>query len=287
MIQLSLPFRIHIWGGLGSQLFALVYALRIQRERPGRQIHLVLHTDGITRREPDILRFKEFGFEVILKDDYRHRISSGPSSKRQFQITPRRIARQALTKVGIVADESMKKPKLWAYSVRGHYFGNRISYNDIFTLFVLAKQIGYLKDFKETSKSHTFIHYRLGDLLQLPEKGPISASRYFLALKQLSAKGLGPTLLSSDSLEEAYSRLSTMVPDIRCVPTDSNAWEFLNFAIAAKVFIGSNSKLTLWAFIFRCLDGNFGDNYMPLEFRTWIEKKLPDELLVSTTIHYF
>ena len=66
----KLTLKIHCWGGLGSQLLALNYYLRVQELYPRKRINLVLHTGGITARNSEI-DFLSNKINLLKVDDYR------------------------------------------------------------------------------------------------------------------------------------------------------------------------------------------------------------------------
>ena len=50
----KIPIKLHCWGGLGSQLYAWALCERLANRFPKRRILLILHTDGITRRDSEL-----------------------------------------------------------------------------------------------------------------------------------------------------------------------------------------------------------------------------------------
>lgn len=280
-------FQIHMWGGLGSQLFGLIYAISNQRKRPRIPIRFVLHTDGVTRREPEILKFTDLGFDLKLKDDFRKLANINPSNDFNSGLLIRKHIRKLLVNFRIVVEGTATQTKPWTLSARGHYFGSKIEYIDALQLYKVLQKLGYLNLPRKSFEHSTLFHYRLGDLLHLEEKSAIPVARYLSVVSQLSEIELTAPILSSDSPEEARNRLNKIVPDIKNVPNGYSAWEFLNLALATTTFIGSNSKLSIWAFIFRCLAGVTGSNYLPNEFRSIMEKMLPGEILAMNNLKYF
>ena len=57
---------IHIWGGLGSQLYGLNCALLVSELLPGKKIFLVFHSGGVTERNLELKLDKlKFDYEII------------------------------------------------------------------------------------------------------------------------------------------------------------------------------------------------------------------------------
>ena len=66
-----IPLRVHCWGGLGSQLYALAVAYDLQRKYPKRKIKLLLHTGGVTKRVSELDFIDSIGFEIIQISDFQ------------------------------------------------------------------------------------------------------------------------------------------------------------------------------------------------------------------------
>ncbi len=72
MILKFLTLRVHCWGGLGSQLFALAHAYELHKKFPNRKILLLMHTSGVSERFSELDFLGDFEFEIrqvrILND---------------------------------------------------------------------------------------------------------------------------------------------------------------------------------------------------------------------------
>ena len=64
---------IHIWGGLGSQLYALSLGLRNDFEK--RRVVLVFHNSGVTKRNREAQKLFDFFFECKEIYDFNTEIS--------------------------------------------------------------------------------------------------------------------------------------------------------------------------------------------------------------------
>ena len=62
--------RIHSWGGLGSQLFALSLIFDLVRKFPKKRIELIHHTAGVTRRLFEVDFMLNSKTELVVKDDF-------------------------------------------------------------------------------------------------------------------------------------------------------------------------------------------------------------------------
>ena len=90
------------------------------------------------------------------------------------------------------------------------------------------------------------LHYRLGDLLTLSEKNPISATRlaseYKLINKQISFNKL---TVFSDSPSEVLSRLNHLIDD-EVEVLDLPTTQVIASAVCFRYFIGTSSKVSFW-----------------------------------------
>ena len=76
ILRLIPPIKIHCWGGLGSQLYALALAIDLKHRFYSRKIEFVQHTSGVTKRnlEIDTSRFSSIVFKTI--DDFSNNSTS-------------------------------------------------------------------------------------------------------------------------------------------------------------------------------------------------------------------
>ena len=68
-----IPIRVHCWGGLGSQLYALSTAYDLKIKYPKRKIKLVLHTGGVTKRVSELDFIPTSDFDLIQINDFQAR----------------------------------------------------------------------------------------------------------------------------------------------------------------------------------------------------------------------
>jgi hypothetical protein len=241
------PVRIHAWGGLGSQLFAIAMAEDFKTIFPKRSIKIVLHTGGVTRRMPEVTEiFPEFEYEY--EDDFRQKgeklVQNASTYKSFFRSTVKKI----LYTIGFMAqcddDFATKRLFPWIVSIRGHY-----SYRTINSFFLirLEERCRGIQDSNVTDLAETcIVHYRLGDLLVINEKSPVSAlslaSEYLKIKDQIHFTNL---IVFSDSPTEARLRFSSLISD-KLLVLDSKTASVIANAIRAKYFIGTSSKISFW-----------------------------------------
>lgn len=247
MLNLLPPLRIHAWGGFGSQLFAIALAEDLKHRFPNRVVRIVLHTGGVTRRLPEVLElFPEYAYSY--EEDFRQPDTAAPEKSAQSSLGFRKSFKIALTKSGFLAacndDIETKKLLPWILSIRGHY-----SYRSINSEF-LSKLNGLIESFEPPKigcgEEICCVHYRLGDLLTLTEKSPISP---FSVLSEYSRiKGnlhFLKLIVFSDSPLEArlrfpdYGETELETPDLKTIQVLANS-------VSAKYFIGTSSKISFW-----------------------------------------
>jgi hypothetical protein len=121
----------------------------------------------------------------------------------------------------------------------------------------------------------TIIHYRLGDLLKLNVKGPVSPERVLRIIQQLEKDGEREISLFSDTPEIALERLSQSKISIVSVE-EVGAIDTLIALSKSKILIGTNSKLSVWASLFRSGKENSRLTYLPLEVKHHLHSNFPN-----------
>jgi hypothetical protein len=121
------------------------------------------------------------------------------------------------------------------------------------------------------------IHYRLGDLLSLGNKSFISSQTIVGAIhSQIPSIKNGEVNLFSDSIPAATEMLSELSDKFTIVPHDRNTVQSIKSLSAYEVFIGTNSKISLWVVLFR-LNEKDTDKYtslLPLSSRAEISRMI-------------
>jgi hypothetical protein len=247
MLKFLPVLKIHAWGGLGSQLFAVSIAYDLFKSFPGRRIRIVLHTGGVTYRLPEVVTLFP-GYEFGFRDDYRLDIAPQQSSEKplngQLRSFLKKISR-ILHLVETANDEfEFKRIKFWTLSLRGHY-----SYRTIPREFYLQLD----KSIKELVTNHSTwlnytcaIHYRLGDLLTLQEKKPLPVDLIMQELAKVKKENhLENFLIFSDSPDIALERLSPLGSELLNAPY-KNSLEVIDNSVHAKYFVGTSSKISFW-----------------------------------------
>ena len=253
--------RIHCWGGFGSQLFAILQYWNLQRRFPGRKLVLVIHTSGVTRRDIETESLlRNIPFKVV--DDFERQ--RGPTTKQlksSSKIEVIKAKLYVLPKVlmkttGLLSDLENSKAydsiKPWLLTVRGHYTRYPFSSADLLKLYEVISSIDCEDLGGESMVDVLTIQYRLGDLLNLSNKGFVDSKLLSdIANSIVDKTHISNTILLTDSPAEAMQLLDT----------SNRNWKVANLSpistiklcVDSSEFIGSNSKISFWITVFRAL----------------------------------
>jgi hypothetical protein len=249
--------RVHTWGGFGSQLFTAYLILKLQRDIPQRSIVAVNHTSGVSRRTTEF-DFDSLGVASKQIEDFNGKnvttagfISNKGILGRFFQflkVLTVRFLKGTKIIVEANSDTSFSAIKPWTLALRGHYTNISLENDLVKDLYALLINS---RNHTKVNSSKVVIHYRLGDLLTLKEKSPVSTERIDAILSLIIAKNVVPTLLT-DSSEEEFSKYVSQSSILqKCIPITLDPLHTLQLCIGAEVFVGTAAKISLWAAIFR------------------------------------
>ena len=258
----KLTLRIHCWGGLGSQLLALNYYLRVQELYPRKRIILVLHTGGITARNSEI-DFLSNKINLLKVDDYRAGSNDKPSfassSKPLFYFLKVFIKSLAnYFRFVITDDKKVLKVKFWTFSVRCTYTSNIFRKQDIVHM---ADILGITSNSSE--QNFTGVHYRMGDLPTLKPSALVPLDSVSKVINDLVKAGtvIDKVRIYSDSIIENSNLQLPKEIDSEWKSVDT--LQTISELSKARYFIGTSSKVSLWVAIFRWALNTPGDVYLP------------------------
>ena len=248
-----MKLRVHSWGGLGSQLFVLAFIYDLRKKFPKKKILLVHHTSGVSRRLFELDSILESNISLKLIDDYKPNQGVNQNkNKRILKYLLIKIIKNVLERVyvfiNIDQNPDIDKIKSWTTIIRGHYSKRLIS--DNFLSYCVEKFTNYNFHF---SSQTLVIHYRLGDLINLPNKSIIDPNYVIEKIRKIAETDkLEQILVYSDTVSEAKKLLSpieNLSNSIRF--SDESTFTVVQNAISAKHFIGTNSKVSIWISKFR------------------------------------
>ena len=281
MIERIFPVvQLHCWGGLGSQLYAWAFRLNLEERFPHRRFVLVTHESGISQRVSELNAF--FPDSVKCVQDFSVEsqgwMQPETNQKNEIKLKFRVTLKKFFAKIGFVlSDENgieSIRIKPWTLQIRGHF--SLLLIQPRFIDVIHSKITGTV----ETEKINKFIdktviHYRLGDLLKLNDKGPVSPERVLKIIQQLEKDGEREISLFSDTPEIALERLSRSMISIVTVE-ELGAVDTLMALSESNVLIGTNSKLSVWASLFRSRKDNSRLTYLPLEVKHHLRSNYPN-----------
>lgn len=275
--------RVHAWGGLGSQLFAIALIVDLKRRFPTRNVELVLHNGGVTKRAPEIAGLI-LNLRIRIVDDFSLIDAIENDSNRWEKTSSRRFffncAKLICIKFGLISRSNTncewQKVKPWVISFRGHYSSREISedvlsliYQKLLTLNIIESNEHFQRDLEAV------IHYRLGDLLQLKNKQQIQLQRLGNILDSPGLRNIHEYTVFSDSLEEAVKLLSNIEKRKKFTKLALSTREMLICASKAKIFIGTNSKLSIWTILFQQIQNEDSVFYLPVELHAMLKSIYP------------
>jgi hypothetical protein len=246
--------RVHCWGGLGSQLFAWAMAEQLKIKFPSKDIQIILHDSGVTRRDSAI-GFLSNKFIITNVNDYAlpKNLGTRLSSK---DLKLRIFAKSVLDRLGFVIYSSnlktIAKVRPWTLVLRGHYAHDTVPVsilNSIIDQISTHKELRF--DKLKSAQDTLGIHYRLGDLLNLDDKTyvhPDTLGKFIVNnVKNYHQKDIS---VYSDDIAVAKDYLGRYLPqNVQFI--NKEIWDTLTELTNQDLFIGTNSKISLWVALFR------------------------------------
>jgi hypothetical protein len=144
--------------------------------------------------------------------------------------------------------------------VRGHYSQLEIS-KEFLLEFLKSHDIG--SEDTATIKNDGSIHWRLGDLLEVRDKSQISLRRILSLVDK--HKEIKQWMIFSDSSQLESQQGNSQIPKHLIWQPKLDAEKTILANLATPVFIGTNSKMSFWIAIMRCVVNVNGITYLPME----------------------
>jgi len=283
------PIRVHSWGGLGSQLFALNACFLIGEIYPSRKLVLCHHTGGVTKRPLELI-FEGIDIETIDDFEQNHKTQK-PTLSLGFQPMLSvlvRFTKSFLMILGILQTmndkASLAATKPWVLQVRGHYTQLPITRKNLemlrrllFTMSARSRTLGRIDPC-------LCIHIRLGDLLTKKQSSLINANDLISVISRVS-NSLDTMIFSDSNKEELQEFLG-----------EFRSWDYVNESrvevvisqcTACTIFVGSNSKISFWIAALRTLEVTESLSIVPKAIDMWLKQVIPIELVDNSKIQAF
>jgi hypothetical protein len=196
----------------------------------------------------------------------------------------RRIPGLFLTRTGLISscnrDSEFKNVRRFVKQFRGHY-----SYRTI-TPWVLTKMSNdsrlndsILISQSNSDSTHVSLHYRLGDLLTLTTKKPLESERLSTLLKSITEEqNVNEIHISSDSPDVVQNRLN-LSGSSHCKVINGDALYTIQQMQQGCIFIGTNSKISLWITLIRIYFQHHKVSWMPKEMMGHLVHNVENSLL--------
>lgn len=252
---LAPTLQIHCWGGLGSQLFAWAVVEQCLLEKPNRRITLVLHTSGVTQRSSELSSLAKFVQIVQVADFKLNKFSIESTTKVILRDRLKKFILRMLKKSKfILSTEKIEDIKPWTFQLRSHYSRRFIPTRVCENMFNRFVQMGLLENNFGVNEDLLGIHYRLGDLLTLENKSYVPHEKIISVIQDLSSRHeLNRCVIKihSDSPEVASEKLSPLREKFIIQQVEQNPWETLSALLQYNSLVVTNSKIGIWAIIFK------------------------------------
>jgi len=290
MVFNKLPFNIHCWGGFGSQLFALALALDIEKQFPKKRIRLLFHTSGVTERDLELF-FIPARFKVTQVQDFTNISPSEVPEKSTILNKTKKfikfIANLLHISESVNNNIEFERLKPWTIDIRGHYSNRLISRNSILEILKVFNTSSVRNTNKNKNYSEVAIHYRLGDLFSRGIKNYVAVDNIKNLIDQsFILQNMKEIDVYSDSGKQAIDLLSQKIDGIKFIEKSNSTFETLQSLLSYKIFIGTNSKISIWAVLIRTRLNLEYSNYMPYQLRDNLRLNIVDPEL-SEKINFF
>lgn len=285
-IQFLPAIRVHVWGGLGSQLFGLITANRLQIKWPHRRVHLVFHSSGVTQRFLELDLNLIPNFKITQKLDFRnYKIQDYfmKGERKKQTINFKRILKLTLLHFGVLrtldtnSDYSNLRP--WLLSVRGHYTGIKLRSGEVA---MIIQAIGLNHSISYKYSERICVHLRLGDLLHLENKSHISLSR-IKSIPEMNNIDSQVFVFSDSETDVVENLWKSEIPFGSCKFLALDVQQTIAECVASRIFVGTNSKISFWIATFRLALKVGGNTYLPRELESYVDDAMA-ELVDSMSI---
>jgi hypothetical protein len=275
-MDLRIPRKIHVWGGLGSQLYGLNLYIRLNSMHSHfyRNI-LVLHSGGVTERRSELDPLIVSGDCVHFISDFNDKPSNATSELSKPYL--RNFAKIVLKTIGVLnsCDNEFELSKIrpWCFEIRGHYGHLEVRNETIKEMIRRASINQKSVPLVDESRKSYCIHMRNGDLTRVKPSSYIGPNEIINLINAMGQSSRDSFLISSDSIGFAITHFKNLSLEIEFLDADS--WSTICALVNSNTFIGTNSKISQWVCIFRNFIHDTGRNVIPVGFKTGLMANRP------------
>jgi hypothetical protein len=261
-----LKIRVHCWGGLGSQLYCLALAIDLLERFPFRKVHILFHTGGLTHRKLELVTLPEHISYSIIEDFSKsfNRATKNSTSSFNFKKTFKKL----FSNLGLIAAVNttleFRKLKPWVVSIRGHYSHRLICDSTVEQMDSFLKLAYWNNYVKIYDKPLLALQYRWGDLVAKKKSSIVQVDKILGVINDLKKiKKLYRVDVFSDSNQNELENLLSILKPLNIQYVESTPLSTIYQIRDYNFFIGTNSKISIWAIIFRLKDNITSSNYCP------------------------
>lgn len=238
---------------------------------PKRSIRLVFHSSGVSRRVLEIQDFIPQTFRVLEIDDFKGTVKIAPNMKSSIL---RNSISRLLEHLGFIGKpinyQALSDIRPWTIQLRSHY--SHIKFRDE----ILTKMFEGMLSFDSPSQLRGgSIHYRLGDLLSIDKSfvDPDLISSIVLEENPLRWN------IYSDSIDKAriLLNLKSDYNQIYYFGLEVKSYDVLEQILNSEIFIGTTSKISIWATILRVRFNIGKRTYLPRSLKLNLHSLLTNE----------
>jgi len=282
--------KIHCWGGVGSQLYALAVYEKLLDRMPNRKFIFIFHNGGVTERQFELSNYVH---EVYIEKDYHDaNFNSNQKTDKAKYLSSKfnLFLKFILLKFGILATANNEfeymKIKPWVLTLRGHYSDINIPKHIVNKIWNNINSTN--KVMKELSgQSILCVQIRLGDLLTIDSKNPTDSLIVINKICELLQKyEIRKILVFSDSSQIALGMLKSKFNNIEIFATDFTALDTILALSKSNLFLGTSSKISIWATIFNLSLNNSGLIFLPSNLSRKVEGNLVGDSRGSLVEYY-
>jgi hypothetical protein len=246
---------------------------------------LVFHSNGVTKREPEI-HYDFTDIDILYLDDYSQQETTSGYSKTKRALYSKKLLKlfKLLSECNTTLD--FEKTKFWVISVRGHYSYRQIRRETVYEVTKILEHLSGSRFIVDGLYSIA-IHYRLGDLLALKNKYFIDEeSLHSLFKKQEFADSFEQIEVFSDTPELAKEKLINLNYFEKVNAKSLDVIDSISQICRFKYFIGTNSKISILSILIRLYTDDKTVNFLPIQLKTNLFKILSDDIDTANLYFY-
>jgi hypothetical protein len=261
-----LKIRVHCWGGLGSQVYCLALAIDLLERFPFRKVHILFHTGGLTHRKLELNKLPEHISYSIIEDFSKSSSTITNNSISSFNL--KKTFKKLISNLGLIAGVNttleFRKLKPWVVSIRGHYSHRLICNSTVEKMDSFLKLAYWHNYVKIHNRSLLAIQYRWGDLVIKKKSSIVQVDKILGVVNDLKKiEKLYTVDVFSDSNQNELGNLLSILEPLNIQFVESTPLNTIDQIRDYNFFIGTNSKISIWAIIFRLKDDIKSLNYCP------------------------